>query len=70
MTDPFHFENLDYKIYTTILTNQMQKTIDTIISENHAAGIKNRTILHTLSAICDIIDVSNILNDNISVLCI
>ena len=48
----------------------MQKTIDTIISENHAAGIKNRTILHTLSAICDIIDVSNILNDNISVLCI
>ena len=44
----------------------MQKALDTIIPENRSAAIKNRTILHSLSTICDIIDVSNKLNDNLS----
>ena len=63
-TGRFPFENLDYKICTTILTNQMQKTLDTIIGENQSTAIKNRTILHTISAIYDIIYVSNELNKN------
>ena len=60
--------NLDYKIYTSILKNRMQKTLHKIISENQTAAIKNRTILHTLSTIHDIIDVSNTLNKNLSVI--
>ena len=36
--------NLVYKISTTILKNQMQKTLDIIIGENQSAAIKNRTI--------------------------
>ena len=44
----------------------MQKTIDTIIGENHLTAIKNRNILHTLSIICGMIDVSNQLNNNFS----
>ena len=46
----------------------MQKTLDTIIAENQSAAIKNRTILHTLFTICDIIDKPNKLNKNVSVL--
>ena len=43
--------------YTTILKNQLQKTLDTVIGENQSAYIKkNRTILQTLSTIYDIID--------------
>ena len=45
----------------------MQKIIVTIIGENQSAAMKSRTILHTLSAICDIIDASNKLNNNVSV---
>ena len=45
----------------------MQKTLDTIIGEHQPEAIKNRIILHTLS-ICDIIDVSNKLNKNLSVM--
>ena len=45
----------------------MQKTLDTIIGENYSAAIKNRTILHTFSSICGMIDVSNKLNNNLSV---
>ena len=41
---PISLLNLDYKIYTTILMNRMQKTLDTIIGEHHSAAIKNRTI--------------------------
>ena len=39
-----------------------------IIGENQTAAIKNRTILLTLSTIRDIIDVSNKLNKNLSVI--
>ena len=40
--DPFHFYNLGYKIYTAILKNRMQKTLDTMIGES--AAIKNGII--------------------------
>ena len=46
----------------------MQQTLSNIIGENQTAAIKNRTILHTLSTIRDIIDVSNKLNKNLSVI--
>ena len=65
---PISLLNFDYKVYTTILKNRMQKTLDTIISENQSAAIKNRTILHTLSIICEIGDVSNNLNKSLSVI--
>ena len=38
--------NLGYKIYTTILKNHMQATLDAIIGENQSAAIKNKTITH------------------------
>ena len=65
---PISLLNLDYKIYTTILKNQMQQTLNNIIGENQTAAIKNRTILHTFSFIRDIIDVSNKLDKNLSVI--
>ena len=65
---PISLLNLDYKFFTTILKNRMQITLDNIIRENQTAAIKNRTILHTLSTIRDIIDVSNKLNNNLSVI--
>ena len=65
---PISLLNLDYKIFTTILKNRMQITIYNIIGENQTAVIKNRTILHTLSTIRDIVDVSNKLNNNLSVI--
>ena len=65
---PISLLSLDYKIYTTILKNGMEQTLDNIIGENQTAAIKNRTILHTLSTIRDIIDVSNQLNKNLSVM--
>ena len=46
----------------------MQKTLHKIMGENQTAAIKNRTILHTLATIRDIIDVSNTLNKNLSVI--
>ena len=46
----------------------MQQTLDSITGENQTAAIKNRTILHTLATIRDIIDVSNKLNKNLSVI--
>ena len=63
---PISLLNLDYKIFTAILKNRMQQTLDNIIDENQTAAIKNGTILHTLSTIRDIIDVSN--NKNLSVM--
>ena len=36
---PISLLNLDYKIYTTILKNRMQKTLDKIIGENQTAVI-------------------------------
>ena len=46
----------------------MQQTLHNIIGQKQTAAIKNRTILHTLSTIRDIIDVSNKLNKNLSVI--
>ena len=53
----WNYTNLGYKIYTTILKNHMQKTLDAIIGENQSVATKNRTILHTFSTIRDVIDV-------------
>ena len=55
--------NLDYKIYTTILKNRMQKTLGKIIGENQTAAFKNRTILHTL---WDIVDLSSKVDKKLS----
>ena len=41
-----NYTNLGYKIYTTILKNHMQNTLDAIVSENQSVATKNRTILH------------------------
>ena len=46
----------------------MKKTSVTIITEKQSATIKNKTILHTVSIICDVVDVSNKLNKNLSVI--
>ena len=46
----------------------MQKTSVTIISEKPSAAIKHKTILSTLSIICDVADVSNKLNKNLPVI--
>ena len=40
------YKNLGYKIYTTILKNHMQATLDAIIGENQSAAIKNNNITH------------------------
>ena len=58
------YKNLGYKIYTTILKNHMQKSLDAIIGENQSAAIKSRTILNTFSNIQDVTDVSHKLNGN------
>ena len=49
--------------YATILKNRLQKSSNKMISENQSAAIKkNRSILHTLSTIHDIINVPYKLN--------
>lgn len=53
------YENLYYKIYTIVLKNGMQKTLDAIRGGNQSAAIKNITTLHIFSNIWDIIDVSS-----------
>ena len=65
---PISLLNLHYKIYTTILKNRMQQTLNNIIGENQTVAIKNRTILRTLSTIRDTIDISNKLDKNLSVI--
>ena len=40
------YKKLDYKIYTTILKNHMQKTLDAIINEIQPDAIKNHNITH------------------------
>ena len=40
----------------------MKKISVTIITEKQSPAIKNKLILHTLSIICDVVDVSNKLN--------
>ena len=46
----------------------MQKTSITIITEKQSAAIKKRIILHMISIICDLVDVSNKLNKSLSVI--
>ena len=46
----------------------MQETLDTIIGKHMSEAIKNRIILHTLSTIFDVIDVSNKLDKNLFVI--
>ena len=60
--------NLDYKIYTTIVKNCMQETLDGIISENKSTAIERKTMLHALSIIRDIIHMSNTLNKQLAVI--
>ena len=38
------YKNLGYKIYTTILENHMQITLDAIIGKNQSAAVKNNNI--------------------------
>ena len=52
-----NYTNLGYKIYTTILKNHMQKTLDASIGENQSVGTKSRTILCKFSTIRDVIDI-------------
>ena len=52
-----NYTNLGYKIYTTILKNHMQKTLDAIIGEKQSVATKNRAILNTFSTIRDVTDV-------------
>ena len=52
-----NYTDLSYKIYTTILKNHMQKTLDAIIGEKQSVATKNRTILNTFSTIRDVTDV-------------
>ena len=52
-----NYTNLGYKIYTTILKNQMQKNLDAIIGENQSVATKNTTVLHKFSTVRDVIDV-------------
>ena len=56
------YKDLGYKIYTAIIKNHMQKTLDAIISENQSVGMKNRTMLHVFFTIQDVIEVSYELN--------
>ena len=46
----------------------MPKTSDTIIGEQQSDVFKNRILLHTISIICDITDVSHKLNNNLFVI--
>ena len=52
-----NYTNLRYEIYTEILKNHMQKSLNANIGENQSVATKNRTILHTFSTIRDVIDV-------------
>ena len=60
--------HLDNKIYTTILKNRMQKTLDTIISKSRWAIIKKRTILHLISSISDASDTSTTLGKQFAII--
>ena len=40
------YKNLGYIIYTTIVKNHMQTTLDTIIGEIQSSPIKNNNITH------------------------
>ena len=53
-----NYTNLRYEIYTEILKNHMQKSLNANIGEKQSVATKNRTILHTFSTIREVIDVS------------
>ena len=53
-----NYTNLRYEIYTEILKNHMQKSLNANIGENQSVATKNRTILHTFSTIREVIDAS------------
>ena len=59
------YKNLGYIIYTTILKNHMQATLDAIIGEKQSVAITT-TILHTFSTIRHVTDVSHKLNSNLA----
>ena len=40
------YKNLGCEIYTTILNNHMQTTLDTMIGESQSAAIKNNNVTH------------------------
>ena len=65
---PISLLHLDYKIFTAILKNRMQKTLDAIIGKKQSTAIKNKTISHALSTIRDVIDVPVKLSKNIAVI--
>ena len=46
--EPVSLLNVDFKIYTTILENRMQKPLVAIIGEIHQPAFKNITILNRL----------------------
>ena len=46
----------------------MQYTSVTISNEKQSAAIKNKTILHALSIICDVVNMSNKLNKSLFVI--
>ena len=63
---PISLSSLNYQIYPKIIKNGMQWTSVTITNEKQSAAIKNKTILHALSIICDVVDMSNKLNKSLS----
>ena len=67
-TFPLSLLNLIKKFILQFLRIECKKQQMHLIGENQPAAIKNRTILHTLSTIRDIIDVSNKLNKNLPVI--
>ena len=54
------YENLGYKMYTTILKNHIQKNVD--------AKTEQITHIHTFSTIPDVIDASYKLNSNLALI--
>ena len=62
------YRNLEYNIYTTILKNLTQKTLDEVIGDNQSTVIKNRIILHIFSTIRDVNHVSDKLNNSLALI--
>ena len=56
---PISLLSLNNQIFPKILKCHMQKTSVTITNEKQSAAIKNKTILHALFIICDVVDGSN-----------
>ena len=65
---PISILNIDYKIYTKILKNQMEKVLDTIIGKRNSQLLLKTEHFYALSTVRGINDVSNKLNKNFSVI--